>query len=637
MLDAIRQRKSFIWGPAAILIAIVFVFWGVSGRETQLNRAATVNGEDIPASQVEAEVYRLTQNYRRMFGGQLPEGLLQPAQLRRQALENLITRAVLRQEAARAGVRATDAELRDFIVSVPAFQEGGRFSPEAYRAALAQREDNLATPAAFEAALREQLSVERVEQLLRGAVAVTDEEARQAYRAEKDRVSVQAVRVPARPDPKATFSENELQAFYEAHQAQYRRPESVTVRYVKVAPEALAGQVTVTDEELKAAFEERKDELATPARVSARHILVKVDPGADDKAVEAARARAQAALERVRKGEDFGKVALEVSEDPSKGTDPKSAGDLGWFGAGEMVKPFEDAAFAAKPGELTGPVRSEFGWHVIRVDKKTEAKPAVFAEQRAKLEEELRTERARRKAGELAEEVAPKAARSGDLAAAAKEAGLPVKTAGPLTAANPEKAEFGSEVIAAALRLSANEVSHPVADGPAWHVLQATQKTEATVPPLAEVLDSVKSGLARQKAAEAARAQAAKILEAARASGDLAAAAKAAGLPVETTGLFERRAPEVPKLGRAPAVAEAAFKLTPAAPFPPEPVAVGDDAAVLKLVERQQADPSADPDAFARISRALAQEKRNAAVQAYIDQRRSQAEVWINPALFPAS
>jgi peptidyl-prolyl cis-trans isomerase D len=640
MLDVIRTQKRLLIGIIVVPIAVVFVLWGISGRTSRLDRAATVNGEDISTRQVDLEVVELQKRYRQMFGGQLPEGLVKAEELRRQALDTLITRAVIRQEAERLGLLATDAELRDAIVSNSAFQRDGRFDPEVYRAALANAEGlrpDLRTPAAFEAAMREQLVAERIEQLVKGAVAVTDAEARQAYRAEKDKVSVEAVRVEARPDPKATFPENELQAYYEQRRREYERPASVTVRFVKLSPETLGSQVAVTEDEVRQAFEQRKDELATPARVSARHVLIKVDEKADEKTVEAARARAQAALDRVRRGEDFSKVALEVSEDPSKGNDPKRAGDLGWFGRGEMVKPFEDAAFALKPGETSGPVRTEFGWHVIRVDKKSEAKEATFAEQRPKLEQELRAEKVRRRAGEAADELAQKAAKSGDLAAEAKAAGLPVETAGPLTAEKPEGAKFGAPVIAAALRLSVNEVSAPVQDAGAWYVLQATQKTEASVAPLADVMSSVKSGLAKQKAAAAARERAAKVLEAAKASGSLAAAAKAAGLTAVTTGLFERRAAELPKLGRAPAVQEAAFKLTTAAPFPTEPIQVGDDAVVIRLVDRQAADPEADPDGLAQFSRALARDKADTAFEAYLAERRRAAEIWVNPALFPAS
>ncbi|HEY8369548.1 MAG TPA: SurA N-terminal domain-containing protein [Thermodesulfobacteriota bacterium] len=639
MLDAIRQRKTvFLW-VILVPIAIVFIFWGIGGQTggpLGVDVAARVNGTEISAAEVAAEQAAIEERFRQMFGGQLPPGLLRPEMLRAQAVENLVTRVLLEQEAERLDIEVTDEEVRQYILGMPVFQRDGRFDRDTYVAALTQgvMGQALRTPAAFEAAVRQTLAFQKLNRLVAESVSVTEAEARQAFHAERDKVSVEFVRVPARPDPKATFPEDELTAYYEAHKGEYERPAEVTAVVARVDPAKLADTITVSEEDIEAAFERRKDRLGTPPEVNARHILVKVDEHADAQAIEQARARAQAALDRVRKGEDFGKVALEVSEDPAKGSDPKSAGSLGWFGRGVMVKEFEDAAFALEAGQISDLVRSPFGFHVIKVERVREGKPATLEGSRATLEAELKAERARQQAGELADQLAVAAARSGDLAGEAKLRDIPTRTVGPFTAAAPPS-DLPAEAARAALRLEQGRVSAPVADGAAWVVVQVTGKTEATTPPLADVMDRVKAGLAREKAVAAARQQAASVLEAARKDGNLAAAARAAGLRVERTGLFERRTREIPKLGPAPAVAEAAFRLTEETPLPPEPVQVGDDAVVLRLAERQAADPSADPDTLARITRALEQEKGNAAFRAFVERLRRQAKIRIDPLYAP--
>ncbi len=638
MLDTIRRRKSvFLWF-ILIPIAVVFVFWGIGGRTTgplDPGQAASVNGTDIASFEVAEEQSRLEERYRQLFGGQLPPGLLEPEAMRAQAIENLVTRTLLKQEAKRQGLRVTDEEVRQYIVGQPAFQQNGQFDRNTYLYALSQglAGPTLRTPAAYEAAVRDEIAFRRLSRLVTDSASVIDAEARQAFHNERDKVSLEVVRVPATPDPKATFPENELQAYYDARRGQYERPARVTALVARVEPAKVAAQVTVTDDELKAAFERRKDDLGTPPEVNARHLLVKVDEQADQKTVDAARARAQAALDRIKKGEDFGKVALEVSEDPSRGNDPKSAGSLGWFGPGAMVKAFEEAAFSLEPGQVSDLVRSPFGFHVIRVEQRREGKPATLEGTRDKVLADLKAERATRRAGELADQLAIAAAKSGDLTAEARALGVPTRTVGPILSTQPP-AGLSPEVAREALRLDQGRVSPPFQDGASWVVLQATAKTEASTAPLAEVLDSVKAGLARQKAAAAARERAAAILEAARKS-SLAAAAKQAALAVQTTGLFERRAREIPRLGPAPAVAEAAFKLSKASPFPAAPVALGDDALVIRLAAREAADPAADPDGLARVTRSLAQEKGNAAFQQFIDALRSKASITIDPAYRP--
>jgi peptidyl-prolyl cis-trans isomerase D len=190
-------------------------------------------------------------------------------------------------------------------------------------------------------------------------------------------------------------------------------------------------------------------------------------------------------------------------------------------------------------------------------------------------------------------------------------------------------------VASEALELAAGQVSAPVEDGGAWYVIQTTAKTESSIPPLAEVSASVRAGVAKQKAAEAARAQAAKLLEAARGNGNLTAAAKAAGLAVVTTGLFERKGAEVPNLGPAPAVVEAAFKLTKEKPFPAEPIVLGDDAVVTRLVERQAADPAGDAEGLARVRRALERDKADTAFRQLVETRRREGDIWVNPQFAP--
>ncbi|HEU5322643.1 MAG TPA: SurA N-terminal domain-containing protein, partial [Methylomirabilota bacterium] len=168
MLDVIRQRKTvFLWA-ILVPIAIVFIFWGVGGRTTGgplgPDVAATVNGTDITLAEVTNEQVQLEERYRQMFGGQLPAGLFKPEALRAQAVENLVTRTLLDQEAGRLGLEVTDEEVRRYILELPMFQRDGRFDHDTYVAALKGGAvgQTLRTPAAFEAAVRQTLAFQQL-------------------------------------------------------------------------------------------------------------------------------------------------------------------------------------------------------------------------------------------------------------------------------------------------------------------------------------------------------------------------------------------------------------------------------------------------------------------------------------------
>jgi peptidyl-prolyl cis-trans isomerase D len=218
-------------------------------------------------------------------------------------------------------------------VDSPGFRLDGKFDAEAYKRAVSAE---YGTPARFEERMRRDLLAQKVLALLRGTAQVSEEEVREAFESESDRVSIEFVRFPL---------------------------------------SALQGEVKATPEQVKAFQGKERDRIAKfykdnpdrfdrKKRVRARHILVRVDEGAPADKDAAAKKKVEEALERARKGEDFGKIAEQLSEDPSS---QKKGGDLGWFGAGVMAKPFEEAALATPKGGLAGPIRTRFGWHAIQV------------------------------------------------------------------------------------------------------------------------------------------------------------------------------------------------------------------------------------------------------------------------------
>jgi peptidyl-prolyl cis-trans isomerase D len=374
MLDTMRANRRNLL-TALLFGAIIFVFVVSFGPGSQgcqgaqgpggVAEVASVNGQSISAADFEQQYAQLYRMYQQQAGEGFTQELAEQLGLRRNALEQLVVRELILQEAKRQGLIVTDEELERSIKDSPSFQSGGHFDHDYYTRATTSA---YGSPARFEARMREDLLVQKMATLVRQAAKISPDEIKEAWRTEADRVNLELVRFPleaAKAEVKVTDAE--VQAYAKANAQKIEE-------FYKANP---------------AAFQKQK-------RVKARHILVKATEGQD----AAAQQKAQQLLERARKGEDFAALAREASQDERS---KAQGGDLGEFGPGVMAKPFEDAAFALKAGEVGGPVRTQFGWHVIKVEDVKEtggdtvdaARPAIA---RQLLEEERASATARKKA-----------------------------------------------------------------------------------------------------------------------------------------------------------------------------------------------------------------------------------------------
>jgi len=339
MLDILRTNaKNALTYVLFGIIILVFVAFGPGSRGCGDARssgpawAAQVNGVAVTAADFD-QAYATALRSLLSRGQQITREQAESLGLRRMALEQLVEQRLLEQEAARVGLVVTDEELKQAILKNPAFNADGRFQHETYRAIA---RENYGSETRFEDQMRRSLLATKVLALLRSSARVSEEEVHQAFTSEGDRANVEFVRFPLAAAREAVKpSAEEAKAFQDRNGA----------------------RIEAFYKENAARFDKKK-------RVRARHILVRAGEKAPAAEVDAAKAKAEGALARARKGEDFGALAKALSDDPGS---KESGGDLGWFGVGVMARPFEEAAFAAAAPGLVGPVRTSFGWHVIQV------------------------------------------------------------------------------------------------------------------------------------------------------------------------------------------------------------------------------------------------------------------------------
>ncbi|MEP6609434.1 MAG: SurA N-terminal domain-containing protein [Burkholderiaceae bacterium] len=399
MFDSIRSHRRWLMFFMLVLIFPSFVFFGIQGYNRLVDKdgaLATVDGAPIKQQEYEAAIRDRAERLRQSLGANFDAKLLDTPDARAAILDQLLLDRALANEAAQSNVVVSADRLRDFIAAVPAFQQDGKFSYDRYKAFLASRGQS---EAAFEQVLRNDLRKQTLVQALIESAMVPKQVIERIERVLLEQREVRQLRFSADQfASKVAVTDKQIADYYEASRKQFETPESVRVEYLVLSPETMASTVTIPDEAIASYYEQNKARYGTDEQRRASHILISAEGG--DKT--AARKKAEEVLATVKAvPNDFAKIARENSKDPGSAV---QGGDLGFFGRGMMVKPFEDTAYRLKAGEISDIVETDFGFHIIRL---TEIKPAQakpLAEVRAEIERELKNQQAQKKFTEAADQ-----------------------------------------------------------------------------------------------------------------------------------------------------------------------------------------------------------------------------------------
>ncbi len=537
MLELIRKNAGswiikFILG----ILVLVFSLWGIgSFRSQKANILARVNGDKILMESYHRAYNNLMDRYRQMFKGRIPEGLLRRLNIKQQVVDSLINKALIRQAANRQGILITNKEVQELILSIPAFRRRGAFNQRLYERAL--RENQL-TPAAFETQVREQLLADKLRTLLCSGLAVTDAEAKQHYMYENEKVNLAYVAIdPSRCKREVNATDEAISSWYKAHKERYMTEPQIRLRYLAFKEADIRNGANVTDQEVKAYYQDHRDEYEVKERRRARHILLRVPRNADKKEVEKVREKAEKIYERIKKGESFARLAREYSEDPGSA---KKGGDLGFFSRGMLVKPFEDAVFSMKEGEVSRPIRTPFGWHIIKLEKIEPARLKSLAEVKKSIVTRLKTKKAETIIWDRANAAYDKIIQMGSLSGYAKQHGLKLETTKLFTQKRPP-AIIGTnpDLLKAIFSLNAGELSSLLQVPQGILIAEVLEKKFPHIPPMKEIKGQIKRDYIQQKARDLCQIEATELLKTAKKEG-LEVACRKKGLKVRETGFFKR-------------------------------------------------------------------------------------------------
>ncbi|MDD5176245.1 MAG: SurA N-terminal domain-containing protein [Sterolibacterium sp.] len=401
MFDYIRNNRTIVQIFLG-LITLPFAFWGVESYVRNSGAGidvASVGGSRITPQELQQALREQQDRMRQQLGRDIPAAMLDTPEVRRAVLDTLVNQRVLALHAAKSRMLVTDAQLGEIIQTEPGFQEDGKFSRQRYDAYVASQ--NL-SQGEFEQRLRQDISLQRsIFAVREGAVAARLASDHWIAALQEGREVSELLLKPEQFAAQVKPTPEAVKAYYEANRKVFETPELLRAEYLTLSQDALLAQVSVTDEEINSWYQSQAERYKQREERRASHILLSAGKGAPDAEVKTAKAKVEDILQLLKKSpNDFAKLAKQYSQDPGSA---EKGGDLGWFGRGAMVKPFEDAAFSLKENEISGIVRSDFGFHIIKLSaiKAERAKP--FQEARSEIANELKRQAAARKYAEVAE------------------------------------------------------------------------------------------------------------------------------------------------------------------------------------------------------------------------------------------
>jgi peptidyl-prolyl cis-trans isomerase D len=531
MFEFIRKHQRLMQILLALLIVPSFVLVGVSGyqdRGSAADGVATVDGKKITQQEWENAQRRQIDQARQMMGAQFDQKLFDTPEAKQAILDNLVAERAINAEVARSNLTVSDSVLIKAIADIQQFRKpDGSFDKEGYYAALAAQG---MTEPQFNARMRHDMAVQQlVGSIQQTAFAPRTVSNRLSDINDQERAVQELLFPAANFAAQVKVTDAMLKAYYDKNAALFQVPETVKAEYVVFNADAVDKQVTVSDAEIADAYNKNKARFLSAEKRNASHILINAKADAKPADDAAAKAKAQAILDELRKNPaDFAKVAKAQSQDPGSA---ELGGDLGTIEKGVFVKPVEDVIYGLKEGETSGLVRSEFGYHIIKVTKVTPAVQKTLEEAKPEIAAELKKTKMSSKYSELAEAFSNTVYEQADsLKPVADKLGLTIQTADGLTrtpnpalGSSPVNNEKFLKAIFANDALTNKRNTEAVEAAPSTLVAgRVVSFKPASKRPFAEVESIIRQRVTQEEATRLARQAGEAKLAAAKASGDAA-------------------------------------------------------------------------------------------------------------------
>ncbi len=631
MLQLLRNKaQSVIIQAIVVIIALVFIFWGV-GTNMSNNResAIVINDDEISFEEFQKAYERTIDNFKEQFGGNIPQNLIDGPIIKQQVVNQLIQNSLLRQGAVRMGLKISPAEIQDTIENMVQFQENGMFNLEKYNSLLTA---NRYSPHKFEDTMRYDMLAQRAALDIKNfATTTSDYEINDLYNLENTLVSVNFVKVsPEDFQDTITPTEDELNQWYASVQDNYKTAPLLRLKYLSFTFKDISSKVTIDEDTVEENYKKNLSRYTNQEQRRARHILLKTEENASNSVHADQLQKAKKVLKLAKAGEDFAKLAEKFSEGPTK----TNGGDLGLFTQGRMVQPFDDTVFKMQEGEISDIVKTSFGYHIIKLEEIQPIATTPLAEVHEAIVKELQTVQAKPIAFQLANEAYEGIISAGSLSAyITKNPDALLKQTDFFNRNSPPPEIKGDlKFLDKAFSLKEGELSSLIETSTGYAILFADKITPPATPPIEDINERVAKDYKAEKALEIAQNNAADLLSKSKENGDLKNAAAESGMTVENSGLLAKN--NAGDNSTFPAsLKEQVYQLSAKSPFPEEPGAVEGNFYVFQFAERKEPETALSENERNLYKETLLQFKQQQLLSSWLEQQEKNAEIFTHKSL----
>jgi peptidyl-prolyl cis-trans isomerase D len=568
-----------------------------------------------------------------MLKGSVTEEMIKGLNLKGNIIEELIQKKLVIQEARSLGLMASDDDLANHLAKAPEFQAGGRFNKERYLQIL---QANRLLPAQFEEEQREQITLNRLYSIILDSVHVSDAEVRDRYRLDQEKINLQYIKLPVSEFvSQVKLTDDDIKKYYDRNKESLKEPLQVQVEYLSYPFDHFAGDLKISDKEIEEYYQANlKTKFHKPTQVKVRYISLVVAPDATSEQKKSARARAEAIVKEARGGKDFAQLAKKESADPTAA----KGGDVGWVVQGQMAPAMDKYIFGIGKGDVSDPIESPGGFQIFKIDDRKEEKTLTLKEASAEITQALKADKAKKSAGKIADGDRAKAESGAEFAKLAQESGAAVKATN-LFRAGEILPEIGQnpEFYKNALSLGPKDVSPIIEGNSSFLFLKLKQRKEPAVPALENIKDQVEKSAKEAKAYELALQKGNSLLDQLKKERDITKLASANDVKVLETGLFQRNAPQLPKIGDLAELRSGSLAVSAQKPVADRLYTQKDAAYVLAFKESQAADMDQFEKEKDKLKKQSLAESRQRALVKFLESLKAKAKIKLNNDFLEAS
>jgi peptidyl-prolyl cis-trans isomerase D len=570
------------------LIALVFVFWGFGGYNTRTSvLVASVNGKDITRTEYENVYERMLANFKnqlKQFQGDFSQELLNKLNFRQRALDEVIKKILLEQEAKNLNISVTNQEIKEAIRNYPEFQENGNFNLEKYKHILKQ---SRIRPADFEEGRKDMLILSKVENIVTDSVQISEVEALNEYKRRNEKISIDFVLFnPVEFKDKVKVTDDDLKEYFDKNSSAFDLPSMVKAQVLAFENDDFSKKAEIKDNEIKEYYEKNKSNFIQEEKAKASHILIKSEIGDDPQIRDDAREKAKELLVKLETGEEFTELAKKYSQDAKTA---ERGGDMGWFERGKMDKSFDDAVFSLQIDEVSGVVESKDGYHIIKLTDKKEEKVKELDSVKDKITKTLSLIKGKKMIDTFTRLARKEVFITKDLAGYAKKYNLKLITPPPF-ALNDKVESIGKNIVfnRAVFEIEPGEVSDIIDLDRGSYIVKVVEKIASKTPEFAEVKESVNEKVVEDKSNDLAESKADEALRKVQEGKPLEVVAKEYDLSVGYSGNFPREGASAPKIGVSEELVNAAFGLSSEKPFPNKIFNVNNNFYLIRFADKDE-------------------------------------------------